>query len=43
MKNKKKESKGIEKLKYEVTQQIGISNANKTNDKKKIKKSGKYF
>jgi len=39
MENKKKEIKGIEKLKYEVTQEIGISNTNKTNDKKKIKKS----
>ncbi len=38
MKNKKEESKGIEKLKYEVTQEIGISNTDKTNDKKKIKK-----
>ena len=39
MKNKKKEIKGIEKLKYEVTQEIGISNTDKQNNKKKIKKS----
>lgn len=39
MKNEKKEIKGIEKLKYEVTQEIGISNTDKQNDKKKIKKS----
>lgn len=39
MENKKKESKGIEKLKYEVTQEIGISTTNKQDDKKKIKKS----
>lgn len=39
MTNNKKESKGIEKLKYEVTQEIGVSNTNKLNDKKKIKKS----
>jgi hypothetical protein len=39
MKNKKKEMKGIEKLKYEVTQEIGISDRKKQNDKKKIKKS----
>jgi len=39
LENKKKESKGIEKLKYEVTQEIGISNTDKQDDKKKIKKS----
>jgi len=39
MKNKKKEIKGIEKLKYEVTQEIGISSTDKQNNKKKIKKS----
>ncbi len=39
MKNKKKEIKGIEKLKYEVSQEIGVSNPDNLNDKKKIKKS----
>jgi len=39
LKNNKKESKGIEKLKYEVTQEIGISSTNTQNNKKKIKKS----
>ena len=37
MKNKKKEIKGIEKLKYEVTQEIGISTSDKPDDKKKQK------
>jgi hypothetical protein len=39
MENKKKEIKGIEKLKYEVTQEIGISSTGRQNNKKKIKKS----
>lgn len=37
MKNKKKEIKGIEKIKYEVTQEIGISTSDKPDDKKKTK------
>jgi hypothetical protein len=39
MKSKKQEIKGMEKLKYEVTQEIGISSTDKQNNKKKIKKS----
>lgn len=39
MKDKKQEIKGIEKLKYEVTQEVGISSTEKQNNKKKIKKS----